>query len=114
MPASIQMTIVRPDTMTIWPWDIWDTQVNFNLSVIANGDVTLYSKGDFTNDLVLMGQFVFATKELREEYSKNIPMWVDSDNEAEAAEYLTFNNITLTLEYVDDPVLTDYELLYPL
>lgn len=114
MSKSIRVTMVRPTTSTVWPFDLfpWSSTLFENFSTFEAAGIESWIIGNEDNDLTLVVDHYFPTDELfaaeKDSTYALLPMWCNSGNRADSESYCTDNGITVTMQEVDNPDLSAY------
>lgn len=114
MSKSIRVTMTRPSTTTVWPFDInpWDLTLQSQFFEFENLGIESWIIGNEDNDLTLVVDHYFANDADFEEqkdlaYTK-IPLWTDNTNRNDSNDYCQANNISVEVTEVENPDLSAY------
>jgi hypothetical protein len=114
MSKSIRVTMTRPSTTTVWPFDIepWKPTLENQFLEFENLGIQSWIIGNEDNDLTLVVDHYF-TDNANFEVQKNlaytkIPLWTNNSNRPGSDEYCQANNITIEITEVDNPDLSAY------
>jgi hypothetical protein len=114
MSISIRATINRPDTNTVWVFEEFYADLVENYRKMTQCDT--YLRGDKSNDLTVYVDHYFPTDDsfnlAKDTVYTLIPLWQNESNKEATEIYCRDNNITTTIEEIQDPDLSDYTPLH--
>jgi hypothetical protein len=112
MSVSIRVTMTRPNTSTVWPFDIWSSITAENFLFLEANSVESWIKGNEDTDTNIIVDHYFADDAVFASFKttaqQHIPLWKNSSNLAETVDYEADNSITFTVTEVSNPVHTEY------
>ena len=114
MSRSIRVTMTRPTTDTVWPFDIspWNSTLLTNFLNFEDNNIQSWILGDEDDDLVVIVDHYFSDDStflsLKDHAYARIPLWTNNENRTESDEYCLANNITIEIVEVENPDLVDY------
>lgn len=113
MSKSIRVTMTRPSTLTIWPFDLfpWINTLDENYFTFEDLSVESWIIGNEDADLTLVVDHVFASEESfntnKDTVYTMIPLWCNSQVRADSESYCTDNGINIIVEEIDNPDLSN-------
>jgi len=117
MSRSIRVTMTRPTTDTVWPFDIspWNSTLLTNFLNFEDNNIQSWILGDEDDDLVVIVDHYFSDDSnflsLKDHAYARIPLWTNNENRTESDEYCLANNITIEIVEVENPDLANYTRL---
>ena len=117
MSKSIRVTMTRPTTLTIWPFDLfpWMPTLSDNFLTFEGWGVESYINGNEDTDLTVVVDHYFATTEsfdsLKDAVYDLLPLWCNSSNRTDSESYCVDNNVTVSIVEIDNPDLSAYTKL---